>query len=143
MTDKLLSTLRTGDAPSKRVSRRRLLKGAAGVGDVAIGSGIIKGFPTVWAQNIKDVTLTHVGMSYSTIIDIARQATKDLGFKVEMAVTDHPGFLNRVTTQPDFGRYRRWRASAEPPRRAARQLSGDRGQEDQALGQDDADLYQG
>jgi putative spermidine/putrescine transport system substrate-binding protein len=99
--DKVLSTLRTGEAPSKGVSRRRLLKGAAGVAGAAIGSGMIKGFPTVWAQNIKDVTLTHVGMSYSTIIDIARQASKDLGFKVEMAVTDHPGFLNRVTTQPD------------------------------------------
>jgi putative spermidine/putrescine transport system substrate-binding protein len=90
-----------GLAPSRRVSRRRLLRGAAGVAGAAIGSGMIKGFPTVWAQNIKDVTLTHVGMSYSTIIDIAREATKELGFKVEMAVTDHPGFLNRVTTQPD------------------------------------------
>ena len=101
MKDNVLSNLHAGVAPSKRVSRRRLLKGAAGVAGVAIGSGMIKGFPTIWAQNIKDVTLTHVGMSYSTIIDIARQATKDLGFKVEMAVTDHPGFLNRVTTQPD------------------------------------------
>jgi putative spermidine/putrescine transport system substrate-binding protein len=101
VTDRMLSTLRAGDAASTGVSRRRLLKGAAGVAGVAIGSGMIRGFPAIWAQNIKDVTLTHVGMSYSTIIDIARQATKDLGFKVEMAVTDHPGFLNRVTTQPD------------------------------------------
>ena len=104
MTERMLSIVRTGDAPSKGVSRRRLLQGAAGVAGVAIGSGMVKGFPTIWAQNIKDVTLTHVGMSYSTIIDIARQATKDLGFKVEMAVTDHPGFLNRVTTQPDAPR---------------------------------------
>lgn len=86
---------------NSRVSRRRILKSAAGLAGAAIGSGLVKGFPTIWAQNIKDVTLTHVGMSYSTIIDIARQATKDLGFKVEMAVTDHPGFVNRVTTQPD------------------------------------------
>jgi putative spermidine/putrescine transport system substrate-binding protein len=101
MRDNMRSYLGAGLAPSRRVSRRCLLKGAAGIAGVAIGSGMIKGFPTVWAQNIKDVTLTHVGMSYSTIIDIAREATKELGFKVEMAVTDHPGFLNRVTTQPD------------------------------------------
>jgi putative spermidine/putrescine transport system substrate-binding protein len=100
MTDKRSNT-RAGGAPLGRISRRRLLKGAAGVAGAAVGSGMIQGFPTIWAQNIKDVTLTHVGMSYSTIIDIARQATKDLGFKVEMAVTDHPGFVNRVTTQPD------------------------------------------
>jgi putative spermidine/putrescine transport system substrate-binding protein len=100
MTDKARSNSRAGLA-SGRVSRRRLLKSAAGIAGAAVGSGMVKGFPTVWAQNIKDVTLTHVGMSYSTIIDIARQATKDLGFKVQMAVTDHPGFVNRVTTQPD------------------------------------------
>jgi putative spermidine/putrescine transport system substrate-binding protein len=89
-------------ALTKRISRRRLLKGAAaGVTGAAIGSGVIEGFPTIWAQNIKDVTLTHLGMSYSTIIDIARQASKELGFKIEMAVTDFPGFVNRVTTQPD------------------------------------------
>jgi putative spermidine/putrescine transport system substrate-binding protein len=101
MQDKVLSNLRSGVVPARSISRRRLLRGAAGLASAAIGSAMIKGFPTVWAQNIKDVTLTHVGMSYSTIIDIAREATKELGFKVEMAVTDHPGFLNRVTTQSD------------------------------------------
>jgi len=101
MRDNMRPSLGAGLPPSRRVSRRRLLKGAAGIAGVTISSGMIKGFPTVWAQNIKDVTVTHVGMSYSTIIDIAREATKELGFKVEMAVTDHPGFLNRVTTQPD------------------------------------------
>jgi putative spermidine/putrescine transport system substrate-binding protein len=101
MKDKHVNT-GVGEASRKRISRRRLLKGAAaGAAGAAIGSGMIKGFPTVWAQNIKDVTLTHLGMSYSTIIDIARQATKDLGFKIDMAVTDFPGFVNRVTTQPD------------------------------------------
>ena len=85
----------------KGVNRRAMLKGAAAVAGVAIGSKAITGFPTIWAQEIKDITLTHVGMSYSTIIDIAKQASKDLGFKVEMAVTDHPGFVTRVTTQPE------------------------------------------
>ena len=37
---------------------------------VAGGSGMVKGFPTVWAQNIKDVKLVQVGGSYSAIIDI-------------------------------------------------------------------------
>ena len=99
MTEKAHSNARVRVVPSQRISRRRVLRGAAGLAGAAIGSGMIKGFPTIWAQNIKDVTLTHVGMSYSTIIDIARQATKDLGFKVEMAVTDHPGFANLVSAQ--------------------------------------------
>jgi putative spermidine/putrescine transport system substrate-binding protein len=83
------------------ITRRKVLKGAAATAGLLVGSGGVTGFPTIWAQNIKDITLTHVGMSYSTIIDIARKASEDLGLKVEMAVTDHEGFLNRVATQPD------------------------------------------
>ncbi len=80
----------------KTISRRSVLKGGAAIAGVTA----ITGFPTVWAQNIKDVTLTHTGMSYSTIADIARQASQDLGFKVEMSVVDHPGLTNRMVNDP-------------------------------------------
>ena len=78
------------------VSRRNVLKGGAAI----VGVTAVTGFPTVWAQNLKDVTLTHTGMSYSTLPDIARQASQDLGFKVEMSVVDHPGLLNRMVQDP-------------------------------------------
>ncbi|MCO5073132.1 MAG: PotD/PotF family extracellular solute-binding protein [Rhizobiaceae bacterium] len=78
------------------VSRRNVLKGGAAIAGVTA----VTGFPTVWAQNLKDVTLTHTGMSYSTLPDIARQASQDLGFKVEMSVVDHPGLLNRMVQDP-------------------------------------------
>ncbi|MBV9290276.1 MAG: twin-arginine translocation signal domain-containing protein, partial [Hyphomicrobiales bacterium] len=80
----------------RRVSRRSVLKGAG----AAAASTIVSGFPTVWAQKLKDVTLNHTGMSYSTLADIAKQATKDLGFKVEMSVVDHPGLTNRMVNDP-------------------------------------------
>ena len=64
----------------KSVSRRAVLKGGAAIA----GATAVTGFPTVWAQNLKDVTINHTGMSYSTLADIARQATLDLGFKVDM-----------------------------------------------------------
>jgi putative spermidine/putrescine transport system substrate-binding protein len=86
--------------PKGGLTRRNVLKGSAAVAGLAAGSGAIKGFPTVWAQNIKDVTLNHTGQSYSTLIDIARQASEDLGFKVEMSVTDHPGMTNRIVNDP-------------------------------------------
>jgi putative spermidine/putrescine transport system substrate-binding protein len=56
-TDKLLTT---------SVSRRSVLKGGAAAIGAAAGSGVITGFPTIWAQNIKDITLNHTGMSYSS-----------------------------------------------------------------------------
>jgi len=84
-----------------RVGRRSVLKGAAATAGLAAGSGAIKGFPTIWAQNLKDITLLQVGGSYSAIIDIARKASEDLGFKVEMQTADHTALLNRLVTQPE------------------------------------------
>ena len=85
----------------RKVSRRDVLKGAvvATAGLVA-GSGVIGGFPTVWAQKIKDIKLLQVGGSYSSIIDIARQASKELGFTIKMQNASSDALVNRVATQP-------------------------------------------
>ena len=87
---------KSGGIPGKPISRRSVLKGGAAIA----GTTAVTGFPMVWAQNIKDVTLNHTGQSYSTLADIARQASQDLGFKVEMSVTDHPGMTNRIVNDP-------------------------------------------
>jgi putative spermidine/putrescine transport system substrate-binding protein len=82
------------------ITRRRLLTGAAAGAGLTAGSGLIRGFPTIWAQNIKDVKLIQAGGSYSAIIDIARQATRDLGFQVEMQTADEASLLNRLINEP-------------------------------------------
>ena len=77
------------------VSRRSFLKtGAAAVGATA-GAGAITGFPTIWAQEIKDIELRHVGVSYSVVKAIGDQAAKDLGFKVTMQNLDTSAAINR------------------------------------------------
>ena len=81
--------------------RRRFLKTAAVTAGAAASTGLIDGFPLVWSQNIKDITLVHVGGSYSAIIDIAKEATKDLGFKIEMQTAPHDALLSRLLTQPN------------------------------------------
>jgi putative spermidine/putrescine transport system substrate-binding protein len=89
--------------------RRGLLKGAAAAAGLAAGSGLVTGFPTLWAQKLKDVKITHVGQSYSTIQNIAKQASADLGFTVEMQTVDSATQVNRLLSQPqtidiaDFG----------------------------------------
>ena len=82
------------------VSRRHVLKASAGGAGLAIGSDAIRGFPTIWAQNLKDITLLHVGQSYSAIKEIGIQASKDLGFTIEIQVVDANTQLNRLFTQP-------------------------------------------
>jgi putative spermidine/putrescine transport system substrate-binding protein len=67
---------------------------------LVVGSGLVTGFPTIWAQKLQDITLLQVGGSYSAIIDIARQATKDLGFKIDMQTAATDALVNRVATQP-------------------------------------------
>jgi len=79
-----------------RTTRRAVLTGGAAVA----GSALVTGFPMVWAQNIKDVKLNHTGMSYSTLADIGRMATEDLGFEVTMSVVDHAGMTNRMINDP-------------------------------------------
>jgi putative spermidine/putrescine transport system substrate-binding protein len=75
---------------------RRTLLGTAGA---AIGSGAVTGFPTIWAQNIKDIVLHHAGPPVTAIPAVAEQATKDLGFTVQMQASENTDLLNRFLTQ--------------------------------------------
>jgi putative spermidine/putrescine transport system substrate-binding protein len=79
----------------RAITRRSLLRGAS----ATAGLAAFNGFPTVWAQNIKDVTLLHAGTPVSAIQPIADQATKDLGFTVKMQMTENADILNRYLSQ--------------------------------------------
>ncbi len=81
------------------LSRRRLLQSGAALAGGAAGSGALSGFPTIWAQNIKDVTLHHAGPPVAAIPKIAEQATKDLGFTISMQATESMDLLNRFLSQ--------------------------------------------
>ena len=82
-------------------SRRSFLKAGGAMLGGAAGAGAITGFPTIWAQEIKDIELRHVGVSYSVVKAIGDQAAKDLGFKVTMQNLDTSAAINRFITQPD------------------------------------------
>src|SRR5882672_8174380 len=80
-------------------TRRTILKSAAAVAGVA-GAQAITGFPLIWSQEIKNIELRHVGVSYSVVKAIGDQASKDLGFKVTMQNLDTSAAINRFVTQP-------------------------------------------
>jgi putative spermidine/putrescine transport system substrate-binding protein len=80
-------------------TRRTILKSAAAVAGVA-GAQAITGFPLIWSQDIKNIELRHVGVSYSVVKAIGDQASKDLGFKVTMQNLDTSASINRFVTQP-------------------------------------------
>ena len=85
----------------QNVSRRDVLKtGSAVVAGAAIGSNAITGFPTIWAQNIKNITLRQFGTGVSNINEIAKRAKQDLGITLQMTALDTDSTAQRVVTQP-------------------------------------------
>tara|TARA_R110000868_G_scaffold79102_1_gene225190 strand:- start:150278 stop:151606 length:1329 start_codon:yes stop_codon:yes gene_type:complete len=85
---------------AKDVTRRGFVKGAAVTAGVAIGSGAITGFPTIWAQNIKNVTLRQFGTGVSNINAVADKVKEDLGFTLQMTALDSDAVAQRAVTQP-------------------------------------------
>ena len=83
------------------VDRRTVLKGTAAAAGTAIGSGAVTGFPTIWAQNIKDVTLRQFGTGVSNLNEVAQQVKEDLGFTLEMTALDSDSVTQRAVTQPN------------------------------------------
>src|SRR5881628_597720 len=93
------------------VGRRRMLKGAAGAAGAALGSGAITGFPTIWAQNNKNIVLRQCGTGVSAFNEIAEKAKADLGFTLQMTALDSDAVVQRVVTQPnsfDIGDIEYW-----------------------------------
>ncbi len=82
-----------------RISRRHFLKGVSTAAGLAAGSGAIGGLPTIWAQNIKGVSINHAGPPVTAIPRIAEQASKDLGFTVHMQASENADLLNRFLSQ--------------------------------------------
>ena len=80
---------------SAGISRRNMLKGtAAGVAASTLGA------PTIWAQNIKDVTLRQFGTGVSNLNEVAAKVKEDLGFTLEMTALDSDSVTQRAATQP-------------------------------------------
>ncbi len=90
----------SSDSKTKSVTRRSVLKGAAATAGAAIGSGALTGFPTIWAQNIKDVTLRQFGTGVSNLNEVAQKVKEDLGFTLEMTALDSDSVAQRAATQP-------------------------------------------
>ena len=84
----------------RTLTRRTMLKRGAALSGVAVAGGAITGFPMVWAQNIKNVTLRQFGTGVSNINAIAEQAKEDLGITLQMTALDTDSTAQRVVTQP-------------------------------------------
>ncbi|MBI3709684.1 MAG: extracellular solute-binding protein [Proteobacteria bacterium] len=83
------------------LTRRTVLKGTAAAVGAATGGGTITGFPTIWAQNIKNVTLRQFGTGVSNQNQIGEKCKEDLGITLQMTALDSDAVVQRAVTQPN------------------------------------------
>src|SRR5258707_1484950 len=81
------------------VSRRAVLKGAAGAVGLAAGSGAITGFPYVHSAEPK--VLRYLGTAVNEGDDISKKCLEDTGIKIEYITATTDDVTKRVITQPN------------------------------------------
>jgi putative spermidine/putrescine transport system substrate-binding protein len=84
----------------KGITRRKILKNAAVAGVGVASTGAITGFPMIWAQNIKDITLRQFGTGVSNLNAISEKCKEDLGFDLQLTSLDSDSVTQRAVTQP-------------------------------------------
>ena len=87
------------DPRKTSISRRSVLKGTVAAAGVAAGAGI-SGFPTVWAQDIKDIEIRMVGTAVTISSAYEAMAEEALGFTFSMTAVDLNTIAQRAMTQP-------------------------------------------
>ena len=87
-------------AKAKTIGRRTALKAGLGLAGAAIGSGAVTGFPTIWAQNIRNITLRQFGTGVSNLNALADKVKQDLGFTLAMTALDSDAVSQKAVTQP-------------------------------------------
>ncbi len=87
-------------ANTKTINRRAALKTGLGLAGAAAGSGAITGFPTIWAQNIRNITLRQFGTGVSNLNALADKVKQDLGFTLAMTALDSDAVSQKAVTQP-------------------------------------------
>src|SRR6266516_2587209 len=84
---------------NRGVSRRAVLKGAAGAVGLAAGSGAITGFPYVHSADPK--VLRYLGTAVNAGDEIAKKCLQDTGIKIEYITATTDDVTKRVITQPN------------------------------------------
>jgi putative spermidine/putrescine transport system substrate-binding protein len=85
--------------PDGKVSRRSLLRSAAGLAGLAVGSGAIIGCPYVRAAEPKVLRYLGTGVNEGDLI--GTQCLKDTGIKIEYITATTDDVTKRVITQPN------------------------------------------
>jgi putative spermidine/putrescine transport system substrate-binding protein len=80
------------------LSRRQVLKGSAATAGLALGSGIIDGFPAVHSAD--PIVIRYAGTGVNAFRELSEKAKEDLGFEIQYTTLTSDDVVKRAVTQP-------------------------------------------
>jgi putative spermidine/putrescine transport system substrate-binding protein len=91
------STTSTGTA-GKGVSRRQVLKGTAATAGLALGSGLIDGFPAIHAAD--PIVIRYAGTGVNAFRELSEQCKADTGIEIQYTTLTSDDVVKRAVTEP-------------------------------------------
>ena len=86
-------------APSKtKVTRRTVLKGTAATAGLAVGAGVIDGFPAVHADD--PITIRYAGTGVNAFRELSEKCKEDIGINIQYTTLTTDDVVKRAVTQP-------------------------------------------
>jgi putative spermidine/putrescine transport system substrate-binding protein len=86
------------DQATGGLSRRQVLKGTAASAGLALGSGLIDGFPAVHSAD--PITIRYAGTGVNAFRELSEQAKADLGLEIQYTTLTSDDVVKRAVTQP-------------------------------------------
>ena len=94
MTD----TTEPAGTAGKEVSRRQVLKGTAAAAGLALGSGLIDGFPAIQAAD--PIVIRYAGTGVNAFRELSEQCKADTGIEIQYTTLTSDDVVKRAVTQP-------------------------------------------
>jgi putative spermidine/putrescine transport system substrate-binding protein len=82
----------------KGISRRQALKGTAATAGLALGSGLIDGFPAIHAAD--PITIRYAGTGVNAFRELSEQCKADTGIEIQYTTLTSDDVVKRAVTQP-------------------------------------------
>ncbi len=80
------------------LSRRTVLKGTAATVGLAVGAGVIDGFPAIHAQ--EPITIRYAGTGVNAFRELSEKCKEDIGIDIQYTTLTSDDVVKRAVTQP-------------------------------------------
>jgi putative spermidine/putrescine transport system substrate-binding protein len=98
MTDRTAEDVTSVTTEGSGLSRRTVLKGGAAAAGLAVGAGVIDGFPAIHAQ--EPITIRSAGTGVNAFRELSEKCKEDIGIDIQYTTLTSDDVVKRAVTQP-------------------------------------------